>query len=746
MSGPSPRSRRAIRCTIALTSLIALFSTTLASVAAQDAEEAPSVDLQLVAQRVWQRPSDPLDIRLRVVNRGIAPLEGFLLSVTAHPVVATRSALHASFEGNAGATASATSQRFTEEVAPDDSVSITLDETFETPSSLLVGDEGVYPVTISLSDAAGVVPYDSLTTPLILYPVRPKDPLNLAIVLPMNDLPSRGPDGLFRSPIGGETIPLEAAVAKDGWFSGVVAALERNAGELPDRQRTVTDRLPRRGNRPPRTRTRTVSVPRSGLHLALAPTPRLLEELADMADGYRTVDARADTGSRGDAGRSDQARDLVARFRAITEESGIQTLLVPYSFPDLPALARYAPDRIEPELDDGAEVVADVLGQEPSRDWLFPPAGRLAAGTLEELRFAEPDVAEHAVFEPDAFEVSETVAPEGCPETFASFTCPVSVRTSAGRTSGLVGDQGLQDRFIDLEHEDGGRLELQNFFAETAAIRQELPSVADRVAQVTIPSLWHPSPRRMGQLLAGLRRAPWLRTVTPAEALELRKAVDRTADLVESLPRIPSDPGESLFDAIAETSAFIDAFRRMDPPDQMVQRLRRNTLVAESRIWWSGAALAGAATDYLRGSVEIAREEIAKVTVAGPEEINLTSREGEIPLVVANRTSFPTTVRIAMRSPERDLVLDPPHLPAQRIEAGGTFQFTVQAVARSSGIFQMQVMVDTPEGELDIATKSITIRSTAFNRIALGITVGALAFLVLFYLLRLFKRRRAAPS
>jgi hypothetical protein len=42
--------------------------------------------------------------------------------------------------------------------------------------------------------------------------------------------------------------------------------------------------------------------------------------------------------------------------------------------------------------------------------------------------------------------------------------------------------------------------------------------------------------------------------------------------------------------------------------------------------------------------------------------------------------------------------------------------------------------------------KRITIRSTAFNRVALGITFGALAFLIFFYMFRVLRRRRGKAS
>lgn len=725
----------------AATALLVAVAIALAPTApapAQDVEEPVRVVLE--DQPIWQRPSDPLGIRLRVINQGFAPIEGFLVSISSHPVISTRSALHQSFEGNPGAVTSAVSESFDDVVEPGESLVVDLESAVADLTSLAsITEGGVYPLTISVSDPSGVVPHDSFTTPLILYPEEPEVPLNLAVVLPLNDLPSRGPDGVFDDPFDGPEIDLEEALAETGWLTGLVTALEQEAGELEPLERTVRVR-PRRGNRR-RPVLRTIQIPQRGLHLGIAPTPRLIEEMADMASGYRRRAAEVVDSVGSGERAAPAARAVLGRLAALLEEDGVQPLLSPYSFPDLPALSRNSPERIEIELGQAVEVLGQALGLELERDWIFAPAGRIALETLEELRFSNADTARHTLFHPDVFRSEEELPPEGCPEAFASFTCPVEVRTSQGPTVGLVGDQGLQDRLAALVQRADGRLDLQNFFAETAAIRQEIPSVEGRVVHITVPSLWHPTPRVAEQLFAGLRDAPWLRTVTPEEAVGLREPAVRSDEFVQSLDPLRSEPDPTFFGEIAETTTFLDQFRRLQPPEEMVDRLVRNTLVAESRLWWPNAGLMEVAQNYLSGTTAAAENELAEVTIGGPAEINLTSREGEIPLTVSNRTGFPTTLRVRLESPQRDLLLDPGLVPAQQIDNEDSLQFTVAAQARSSGIFRMEVLVETPDGALLVAEKIITIRSTAFNRIALGITLGAFGFLVVFYLLRVFRRR-----
>lgn len=737
----SRHAPRLLCCVLVLLAALGAFPRPLR--AQEEPVEAYSVDL--VSQPVWHRPSDPLNIRISIRNNGQVPMEGFLLSLTAHPVVGTRSALHLSFDGTPGAVASALrAQEHDEEIAPGESASVLIDQPVSSLSSLAgITEGGVYPLTVTVSDPSGVVQYGELVTPLIVYPTPPEVPLNLALALPLNALPSRGPDGTFRDPTGNGVIPLEQAAGPDGWLTGLVEALEETAGELPPTERRVRAKPPRRkGKRTRGPRFRTIEVPQAGLRLGLAPTPRFVEELADIADGYRKVDREGSRSVGPDSPVPAAAREALDGLRGLLQEDGVQPLLVPYSFPDLPALVEYAPERIELELGEGAAVVESTLGIAVTPEWLFPPAGRMGAGTLEEIRFQDPDAAKHVLFQPGAFTPDATTAPVGCPVDFASFTCPVLVRTSLGATTGLVSDEGLQDRFVDIVQRDDQRLDLQRFFAETAAIRQEVPSVADRVVQVTVPSLWHPSGGIWKQLLQGLREAPWLATLTPDEAVSIRDPIPRTDSFVTELPALKIEPDLTFFDEVGETTGFVDDFRRMQPPEQLITRLRRNTLAAESRLWWPSDDLFENATSYLAGTRGEAQAQVSKVTIGGPAQINLTSQEGEIPLVVSNGTSFPTTVRIAVRSLQPDLTLTPQELEPQRISANDAYQFTIQAESRSSGIFPVEVTVETPGGELEIASKEVTVRSTEFNRVALAVTVGSFTFLVLFYLLRLVKRRR----
>jgi hypothetical protein len=66
---------------------------------------------------------------------------------------------------------------------------------------------------------------------------------------------------------------------------------------------------------------------------------------------------------------------------------------------------------------------------------------------------------------------------------------------------------------------------------------------------------------------------------------------------------------------------------------------------------------------------------------------------------------------------------------------------TFNVVAQTTGRFQVEVLVETPEGG-PIADSSIVVRSTAYNRVALIVTIGAALFLAAWWGRRFLPRRR----
>jgi hypothetical protein len=676
---------------------------------AQTTAETPEVRMELVGQRVWHKATSKLDIELELTNVGTETLEGYNLRIEVHSRVSSRTALHASFDGETGFQTS--SYTITEPKAILDTGSthvVSIDDPAGTLSSLATGpdDGGVYPLTLSLYDADGALLLDTVTTPLILYPELPENPLNLALVVPINDTPARGPEGVFRAQDDGK-VRLEEAVARDGWLTGLLDSLEAGVDQ--------------------------------GLHVGLAPLPRLIEELADMADGYRRAvdDDQENVGPNQPAARA--ASDALDRLRGLDQAPGVQTILTPYANPDLPSLASLPERDWFPQQIKAGEDVLDEAGFSPGREWVFSPGSRVDAVTLEQLALA--DAGDHTFFGNSSLKPEFDPSALACPAQSPTLACPITVELPAAVVDGFASDPPLQSRLVDVVRDPDAET-LQRFYAELAMIHSELPGTK-RVVQASLPS-WQPDPELSRALFDALRSAPWLTTVTPAEGLALDLPLVKRVTVTD-LPTTPRAPDEMLSVEIADANDAVDTLAGMQPPENLIDRLNRNLLVAQSRAWWTDDDLLERGKRYAQRTGDIATGELDKVSLRAPGEITLTSEEGEITLSLVNETDYPVTVRIVPSSD--DVIFDPPSIE-DTFEPKGASQFRVGVRSRTSGIFPVRVQLETPNGADIRAPFSITVRSTTFNDIAVAITLGALAFLILFYALRGVRKRRrqARPS
>jgi hypothetical protein len=372
-----------------------------------------------------------------------------------------------------------------------------------------------------------------------------------------------------------------------------------------------------------------------------------------------------------------------------------------------------------------------------TRRWVFPPAGRIDGRALTELRSLSADTGTRTFFSSESLVPPADPDAAGCPESFATFACPVSV---AG-TAGYQADPGLQQRFIALAQPGDDRLDLQRLLAETAMIREELPGRTDRVIQATMPSLWHPRPRLARLLFRGFARAPWLRTLTPNQGLhQTAPPVDR--EPVSVIARLPHAPDDSYLAELAEAEEIVDSVRDVGAPESLVTRLDRDILVAYGRTWWSDPGLAETGRAFADDARAEAEEHLGRIQIHAAPEITMTSRSADVQFLVENENDYPVRLDVKLDSP--NLVVDDLNVPAE-FPPDATTPVQASVAAKTSGIFQVSLSATTPSG-VAVDELVISVRSTELNQIALGITLGALAFLVSFYVYRAVRRRRNAAA
>jgi Family of unknown function (DUF6049) len=684
------------------------------------AQEPPVASAQLVAQQIHTNLGGSLGARVRVTNRSDVPLANLGLQVGFFERVDNRTVLHEAFDGNLEQSSpfAVTNHQVDGELGPGESTFVEVDPSLAAnlPSTL----EGVYPFTVKLfSGPDRVTPLSAFTSAVILYPEPPEVPLNFTLVVPLISPPARGPTGAFAANEDGVR-PLDEALADEGWIRGVVEGL--------------------------------ASATEAGLRVGVAPSPRVLAEIGDMANGYSVLEGEAVERVERDSAASTDAAEVLDQLRALFEQPGVQPLLSAYSNPDLPTLLREVDlDHLTEQLSAGETTLNRLLPSATFRqNWLFATGARWDFQTLEQVRRSRYSAEENfrtfvgaEFMDPPINDTIQTCPDPGVEEDAAhSFTCPVSLETESGPTQAYVRDPDLQARFTDLAEPGGDALDLQRLFAESAFIHFQYPGVPQRVVNAIVPAHWEPRPFIMKRLLNGLARAPWLDSHTPAEGFSHVtrprewSLIERASDLSQTLD----------YEALPEVERMIDTYAELGPPQDRINSLESNLLTSMSRSWLGAPESVVTGNSYINDSREEIESEFKKFVISGPDT-TLTSQQSAIEVNVFNEADYPVTVDVDFQDQNGDIRIaesDQQDLDDITVEPGAAPAIKVDAIADSSGIFNLEARILSPENGNPINSSRISIRSTNFNQIALGITFGALAFLILFYIFRLLRRRRAA--
>jgi hypothetical protein len=676
--------------------------------AGAQAEEVGGARLQIIRQPVVHEPGDRLGIVIRITNTSDAELDDMRLQIRAFAALSSRSDLQAALEiGQERVELSSTSLHVAPSLTAGGATNVRVSPKLEELPSLTTAVSGIYPLTITVTDDAGFQVFGTVTTFLVYLPSEVESPLMVVPMWVIGELPARAPDGAFEPHPTLDRWHLEEAVGERGWLTSMLDGLMTSAGER--------------------------------LRLGIAPTPRLVEELADMADGYdrRDTDDLESVAPNSPIARA--ASDAIGGLSDLLQQPRAQPILTPYSFADIPTMTDDL-ERLQLQLHEAEGVLGDVLGVAPGRAWIFPPAGRLDTSSLADLHGLE--AAASTFFGDDSLSsLDDPFAECAPPFSGGTFTCPVSVETLGGRSRGYLLDPQLQDR-LDALGDDDGRVALQRVFAETAMIWAELPNDDDRIVPLVIPSALDLRPQAARLLIRTLARAPWMQTFTPRGGLHQGIGA-ATREAVGELRPTSAATDETFAATLDAATRALNEFEGIEPPADRLQRLTRTYLTAQSRSWGSDPLLIARGEEYARSVVSEIDDEFGKIRLGGRSDITLTSRAGELPLVLRNDTGYEVALELDLRWTDLDLEIEQAHV-SQGFPPGAS-AVPIEVTARASGNIPVQVTISSPEGR-EIETKTIIIRSTEFNEIALAITLGALGFLIVFYLFRAFGRRKVTPA
>jgi hypothetical protein len=635
------------------------------------------VRLTLLKQTAYAAPEFPLGLQVAATNTTDEALSDLALKLWVYPAARSRSEYDEAL-------------RF-EAVSPLDVTTFPLKGPLEAGQTRqlpaiedrlpILGDledDALYPIKIELTSQNLTVAEVRSVVAGLFEGVRLVLPLDVSLTFVLDAPPSFRPDGTFVDD------SLLRRIAPDGPIGAVVDAL----AETP-------------------------------IPCTLVVSPLLLEQLRRMGDGFRLVRGDLVEALGPSSPEARRARAVLEEIRGVAKPP-TEIVALPYASPPIPAMAAAGlREALRAQVARGRQIVATTLGQPIAEGAFRPPAGSVDEDSLELLR--------------DLGERSLILDHEAVNQPAFFFTpAPVAeLRTEDGEVVRAVSpDAGVDGRMEDAEVDP--RLAAMRTLGELSAIYFERPGTT-RSAAVVIGEDDSPRPPFLRTLLRGIaRQRDGLRWLRPVTATRLLLGADSEPRRLRSAPVETFPP--SYLAELGRARDDLGRFAAVAGLDhEVVNHLGTLILTSQSRYLVSREEEA----EELLAAVERGvGSEFAKIDPPRPTTIRLTSRSGFIPVTIGNEADYEMDVRVVLRAPGLDFVGGSSReVRLSRPEQQLTFPVEVQRTGR----FRVAVEVQTPEGE-PIAESSIVVRSTAYNRVALVVTIGAALFLALWWSRRFLPR------
>ncbi len=552
---------------------------------------------------------------------------------------------------------------------------------------------GVYPLLVNVNaiQADGThARVGQANTFLPYFPTRPRAPTQVSWFWPIVDHPHRLSSGVFHDD------QLRRTLAPGGRLGQAV----QDALDAPTK-----------------------------LALMVAIDPAVVADAAGMTDphGYRVQH-----GSRSVRGKGGPvAADWLTRLRTLVHRPNVTVVSLPYADPDLVALTRAG---LTAEMStgyvQGTSILAKNLGVHDTAPIAYPPGGELDDATLYALAGLRLSA---AVLSPDALPTA-SAADSTTPDAIAALPA------QGANMLGLVTDPALSALVNRPVPKDDHRLAYQRYLAELAMITAEEPNTSRHVLIVP-PRRWNPSPIAP-DLLAGTTGVPWSTSASAQDLLAAPTAARRGAlDYPGAAGHAELPP--SLTATIAQAAKQIDGFRSTvnnRDADTLLTPYYEAVLRAGSSAWRYQPERGAAYLDDLTYSVGQLRRQVHLV-VPATSTYSLASSSSPLVLTVANTLPVTVGVRVSVTARGTSGFHTDP-MNVEPIPPRSRRTIKVPSHVERSGEFTVTAALTTPAGQPLGRPVELRVRSTAYGAVALGITGGALALLLLLVARRLVRRIR----
>lgn len=630
--------------------------------------------------------SSTIEISGRLTNRTRHPITALGLRLQAGPAISSRAALHA-------AVATPPPTDFGGCPFVDQSGPLApgggQDYTVRCSARALGLDRaGVYPVLVNLNATqfdGTVARVGEAGTFLPFFPTAPKHPVQVSWLWPITARPHELPSGVFADDF------LATSFDSGGLFRSVAVARHAPAGV--------------------------------DLTVAIDPALLLAAQTMSARTPYR-VQSPTGSGTYAGAGRQ-AARSWLAAVRALAEQRNVTITALPYADPDLVALRRADQTAIiNRAYARGSDVLRTTLDISATPRIAWPVGGELDDATLDTVAAEEPAA---IVLSPDA--VSGSV-PAAAPV--------VSLPTPSAEATGIISD-GTLSALATPDFSPGVRADEQRFLAELAIIAAT--SRQSHTIVVAPAHNWSPGREYAGSLLTDTASVPWIRSVSVGTILRQPPADGHPLRYPSSAGNAELPPAVTA--RIGATSRQLDGFgSALDNADarRMLLPSYDGLLAAAAAAWrrdtvGSGRFLASVSRQLGR----LTRQ----VFVVPPTQGTYSLASTKSPLVITIQNSLGTQVtvrvRIAARGttgfrarPSASYVIPRRSRPTIRVPSS----------VQRAGVFRVTVSLTTPAGTDLGQVVDLRVHSTAYGRVAIGITGGALALLFVLVARRLYRRLR----
>jgi Family of unknown function (DUF6049) len=418
---------------------------------------------------------------------------------------------------------------------------------------------------------------------------------------------------------------------------------------------------------------------------------------------------------------------VLSVVRAAATAGSTEVVATPAGDATLPSLIRAGLIGTIPDLlRHGADLVVRATGRRPLTDALRPPQSQLdpaSASTLFELGY-------HTVLMDSSYVQ---------PGAEVTFSPPPTVRLTTG-TAALVA-VAPDDRAAATmtAYPDDPRLAAQATLGELAARWLEFPGTPGRGAALMVPEAPSFDPQVLPSLATLVLSSPWLRPVSASHLTAFVPPVDEQPVPPHRYPTF--------------TAAYVAAYRQADAAlgrfarTVLDQQALMTDMDGDLRLSLSGSFVRRRDQDLGRRFIDAVDRTIdgayARVSV-DDVPITLTSRVGVLPVTVHNESGLSMSVEIRLIADRRLSFVQGSSVVVTLDQGSRTVAFPVRA--ETTGRFPIKIQVRSRElvgVGVTIAEAQVVVRSTAYNRVALLLTVGAGAFLLAWWGRRYLPRKKS---